>query len=442
MGNDKLTGIRDYIVKNSKFVFPVILIAAVAVTVSIALNVGSKNQEEKEPDIPVAVTPVPDIAEVEPEEPASKEVPLTANENEAIYTLVANYYNAMSWGDSVTMTALYDEVPENDLLRYEEMSKYLDRIAAMDVYTKPGLTEGTTVVYVYYRLCFQNHEEEIPGWQTFYVCEDGQGGLYIRNEDNFTEEEKEYVVAVSAQDDVVELNNRVAVEYNELVTANPEILAYMGELGKQVNATIGVRLAEQNAPTEAGGENPAEGQSSPEQNPAEGQSSPEQTPEEGQESPEQNEAASVPEQTEGLPAQEPEAPAESGSQYASATTTVNVRSSDSEQADKLGKVVSGTKVQVQEVRVNGWTKIVFEGKDGYIKSEYLQMEESGEGQQTIGTVTAVENVRVRAGASEDAEQIGLLAGGESVELIANENGWCKVKYDGKVGYVKADYVTQ
>ena len=150
----------------------------------------------------------------------------------------------------------------------------------------------------------------------------------------------------------------------------------------------------------------------------------------------------MPEQTEGLPAQEPEAPAESGSQYASATTTVNVRSSDSEQADKLGKVVSGTKVQVQEVRVNGWTKIVFEGKDGYIKSEYLQMEESGEGQQTIGTVTAVENVRVRAGASEDAEQIGLLAGGESVELIANENGWCKVKYDGKVGYVKADYVTQ
>ena len=40
MRNDKLTTIRDFIVKNSKFLFPVIVIAAVAVTVSIALNAG------------------------------------------------------------------------------------------------------------------------------------------------------------------------------------------------------------------------------------------------------------------------------------------------------------------------------------------------------------------------------------------------------------------
>jgi uncharacterized protein YgiM (DUF1202 family) len=80
-----------------------------------------------------------------------------------------------------------------------------------------------------------------------------------------------------------------------------------------------------------------------------------------------------------------------------------VRSSDSEQADKLGKVVGGTKVQVQEVRVNGWTKIVYEGGDGYIKSEYLQMEESAEGLETIGTVTANTNINVRSAASEEAE---------------------------------------
>ena len=140
--------------------------------------------------------------------------------------------------------------------------------------------------------------------------------------------------------------------------------------------------------------------------------------------------------------QQPETPAEIGPRYATATTTVNVRSSDSEQADKLGKVPGGTKVQVQEVRVNGWSKIVFEGGEGYIKSEYLHMEESADGQQVIGTVTANENVRVRAAASEDAEQLGLMVGGDSLELLANENGWCKVIYDGKVGYVKADFVTQ
>ena len=35
-----------------------------------------------------------------------------------------------------------------------------------------------------------------------------------------------------------------------------------------------------------------------------------------------------------------------------------------------------------------------------------------------------------------------MVGGDSLELLANENGWCKVIYDGKVGYVKADFVTQ
>ena len=140
--------------------------------------------------------------------------------------------------------------------------------------------------------------------------------------------------------------------------------------------------------------------------------------------------------------QQPETPVDAGPQYATATTTVNVRSSDSERADKLGKVTNGTRVQVQEVRVNGWTKIVFEGKDGYIKSEYLQLEESAAGFETIGTVTATTNINVRSAASETAERLGVLAGGSTLDLIANENGWCKVKYNGQVGYVKSDYVTQ
>ena len=44
----------------------------------------------------------------------------------------------------------------------------------------------------------------------------------------------------------------------------------------------------------------------------------------------------------------------------------------SEQADKLGKVEKGTRLQVQEVGANGWTKVFFEGRDGYIKSDYLK----------------------------------------------------------------------
>ena len=447
MRKDNLTTIRDYIIKNSRFLFPVILIAVVALTVSFALNAGNKKDAGETQESVEESSVEPDVQrlqeEATPEPPAPEEAALIVNEDEGIRALITQYYNAMASGDSAAMAAVYDEISDNDLLRYEETAKYLSSIPAMDIYTKPGLEQGNTVVYVYYRLCFLNHEEqEIPGWQTFYVCDNGQGGLYIKNELNFTEEEKEYIVAVSAQDDVVEFNNRVSVEYNDLATEHPELLTYMGELGKQINATIGVRLAEQNAAAgnPEGGEQPAEGE------PAEGEQPTEGEPAEGAQPAEGEPAGGEPQEgdaPEGGDSQaQPEAPAELGPRYATATTTVNVRSSDSEQADKLGKVAGGDKVQVQEVRVNGWSKIVFEGGDGYIKSEYLHMEESVEGQQVIGTVTANENVRIRAAAAEDAAQLGLMVGGDSLELLANENRWCNVIYECNVGYVKADYVTQ
>lgn len=431
MGKDKLSAVRDYIVKNSKFLFPVILIAVVAITVSIALNMSHSGDSGDTPDpladiTPVSVSPEPEAtAEPEPSEP--QDVALASNEDEAIQTIVNSYYTAMSSGDSAAMAALYDEVSENDLLRYEEMAKYLEKITVSEIYTKPGLAEGITVVYVAYGLCFENHEEEVPGWQTFYVCRNEQGALYIKNEKNFTEEEKEYVVKISAQDDVVELNNRVSVAFNELMEGNQELLKYMAEFEKQVNATVGIRMAEQNTSTESSQE-----ESAPEEGEAAQGSGESQAPE-GEEAP-----------AEGTepPAEESQAPADAVTQYATATTTVNVRSSDSEQADKLGKVPGGEKVEVKEVRVNGWTKIVFEGGDGYIKSEFLQMEESASGQEVVGTVTAKENVKIRAAASEDAEQLGLMVGGDSLELLGTENGWCKVRFDGKVGYVKSDYVTQ
>ena len=40
MQNDKLRAIRDFIVKRGKFLFPVVIVAAAAVTVTVALNVG------------------------------------------------------------------------------------------------------------------------------------------------------------------------------------------------------------------------------------------------------------------------------------------------------------------------------------------------------------------------------------------------------------------
>ena len=133
-----------------------------------------------------------------PEEtPAPMEIPLAVNEDAGIQAIVTSYYDAMVSGDSASMAALYDNLSENELLRCEEVAKYLEYVSGIEVYSRPGPVDGATLVYVYYRVCFQNHAEEIPGWQMFYVCDNGQGGLYIKDEKNFTDDEKEYVKVIS-----------------------------------------------------------------------------------------------------------------------------------------------------------------------------------------------------------------------------------------------------
>ena len=415
---DKMSLLGNYILKHCKIVFPVILTAAVAITVVFAL--GMRNGGEEVPQ-EISGEPVSVASTEESTSSAVSEVvPLLANDGGELYSLVATYYNAMALGDTETILSIYDSLPENTLLKIEETAKYIDHYSTLEIYTKDGMTADCTVVYVFYRLIFQNHEEEFPGYETLYVCRNDQGQLYIKNEDNFTPEEKEYITTVTHQDDVVEFNNRVNTEYNDLITEKPELFRYLSELDNQISVEVGVRVAQNEAQAAADAQQTAnpENPENPE-NPAPAG--------EGGENPAPP-ADSVPEV--------------SGPQYATATTTVNVRSSDSEQADKLGKVAGGETVQVQEVRLNGWTKIVYDGSDGYIKSEFLQMQESAAGAEVIGTVTASTNINVRASASETADRLGVLAGGESVELLENLDGWCKIKYSGQIGYVKSDYVQQ
>lgn len=423
MWKEKIDAIRDFLVKHSKYAFPIIVVAAVAVTVAVALNAGNEENIPTEEGTSTSSSVAPMEVALEPVE---TDVPLVLNEDGAISTLILTYYNALALGDSETLNSVCDVISEKDMLHYLEMAKYIEFYPNIEIYTKPGLEEGSTIAYVYYKVTFANQPEEIPGYKAHFICTNEQGELYMKRSDN-SEEVNEYIMTVSAQDDLVEFNNRINVEYNELIAAHPEILEYLKELDSQVSTAVGVALAQQEAQTgqeTQEGDTPGEGEA---QNPVEGG---EQNPVEGEQQP-----------TEQPPAEQQ--PQENIPQYATATTTVNVRSSDSQQADKLGKVAGGEKVQVLQQRVNGWTKILFEGKEGFIKSEYLQMIESAEsaaGTEVIGTITAIKNVNVRTSANENSEKLGVLVGGDSAELIANENGWCKIKYDGKIGYVKADYV--
>ena len=402
MWKEKIHSIGNYIIKHNKVVLPAVVVVAVAITVSVSLSLSNRHKEaQQEAEIASAASETAT-------ETATEDVPLVANEEGAIYTLIATYYNAMATGDEETLRSVCDEISDKDMYRYVELSQYIDYYPTLEIYTKTGPEEGSVIAYVYYKISFVGHEEEVPGYQALYICTNDQGGLYIKRGEN-SEEVNEYIKTVSTQDDVVEFNNKITVEYNELMVDHPEVLQYISELDSQVSIAVGEKLANQVA-----GETQV-AEAGTEEGSTDGQDT----------------------QTENGEQQEAE---DQGPQYVTTTTTVNVRSSDSEQADKLGKVSGGTKLQVLEQRPNGWTKVDYEGKEGYIKTEFLQLAESAVGTETIGTVTATTNINVRASASETADRLGVLSGGDSAELVGTEGDWSKIKYNGQIGYVKSEYV--
>ena len=402
MWKEKIHSIGNYIIKHNKVVLPAVVVVAVAITVSVSLSLSNRHKEaQQEAEIASAASETAT-------ETATEEVPLVANEEGAIYTLIATYYNAMATGDEETLRSVCDEISDKDMYRYVELSQYIDYYPTLEIYTKTGPEEGSVIAYVYYKISFVGHEEEVPGYQALYICTNDQGGLYIKRGEN-SEEVNEYIKTVSTQDDVVEFNNKITVEYNELMVDHPEVLQYISELDSQVSIAVGEKLANQVA-----GETQV-AEAGTEEGSTDGQDT----------------------QTENGEQQEAD---DQGPQYVTTTTTVNVRSSDSEQADKLGKVSGGTKLQVLEQRPNGWTKVDYEGKEGYIKTEFLQLAESAAGAESIGTVTATTNINVRASASETADRLGVLSGGDSAELVGTEGDWSKIRYNGQIGYVKSEYV--
>lgn len=405
MIKDRWRAVQDFVVRNSKLVFPVILIVAVAATVTLALRAG--DDEQLDPSLSISEelseeasqTPAPDAEPVD--------TAMERNTDGDLYSLIATYYNAYATGDVDTIKSISSHVEDTEEIRIPEMAKYVESYPLIEIYTKPGPKENSCLAYVYFHMTVKGFEEEVPGMATFYVCTGEDGSLYLNTDEVVPDAELEYIREMNLQDDVVALVNRTGVECNEIFLNNADLFYYVQEVSADVKKTTGEVLAAQNSGT-VGELNEPEGDGGA----AEG----------GQED-EQPEEPVIPQPTSGT-----------------AVTTVNVRASDSEQAEKVGKVTGGTEVPIVEQQLNGWTHILYQGKDGYIKSEYLRVAETVDSSQVIGQVTATTNINVRMAPSQDAAKLGILIGGDKLDLLEKADGWCKVIYDGQVGYVKEEYV--
>ncbi len=339
--------------------------------------------------------------------------PLTETTDEAILNLVQTYYKALEVGDSATVESVKSEVTEEEKIRLETKAQDIEYIDNIKVYTRPGMTEGTYIVYIYSEMKFVGIETKAPGLATTYVSTREDGSLYI---DSIVDEQvMEYVKQVGSEQTIKDFFNQVATDYTNALEADEQLKNYLESMNQKLDDAVAAR--QQAAQETANAEQPAQ-----------------------------------------------EAMSTQVNETVTATTKVNVRASDSENADRIGQVEAGTTLTRYETRDNGWSKIDYNGQEGYIKSEFLQAagtneapadqtadtqsEESTEPEQTAetteqatGKVTVKEAVRVRASASTDGEYLGSAYQGETYDLIMEQaDGWCKINYNGQTAYIKTEFV--
>ncbi len=416
----RLEELKEFITNNRKTVLPIVLVAALLITLGIGLLANRKKEEPEE----VEANAIGELAgtEVASEGIPVPDVPLELNAYPEVNELIMSYYKAMESGEIDNLAEIVSPLTESYEIRFREVAKHVEACPAVNIYTKPGPVEDSFVAYVYTEIQLVGYSEKtVPGMKSFYICKNDEGKYYINIEEEVDQEIADYIAAMSLQADVKDLNNKVTASFNELVAEDEA----MGDNYDKVTQSItkGVQEAMQ-------AKNEAENEEQP---------------------------------TEDTQELQPAVVTPTG-KTVKATDVVNMRSSDSEIADKLGKAQIGDTFTVLEERANGWTKLTDGTQEFFIKSEYLETvseggaaEETGEApaentpQETpaevnlslgsSGYVTAKTTVNIRKSASETADKLGVVYQGEKLELVMNQaDGWCKVKYKGQTAYVKSEFM--
>ena len=131
--------------------------------------------------------------------------------------------------------------------------------------------------------------------------------------------------------------------------------------------------------------------------------------------------------------------------YGAGTVTgddLRLRAEPSTSASVLDTLASGTRVIVLEDAKDGWYKVSYQNKTGYLSASYLEVSTQAEADLGNGKVTTEgSTLNVRSGPGTDYGKVTSLYNGAVVKITGIDNGWYKIEHAGKTGYVSSDYLT-
>ncbi|MFL0505308.1 SH3 domain-containing protein, partial [Ureibacillus sp. 179-F W5.1 NHS] len=119
------------------------------------------------------------------------------------------------------------------------------------------------------------------------------------------------------------------------------------------------------------------------------------------------------------------------------TANLNLRSTNSTKGKILLTIPKGKAVNYIS-KSGTWYKVSYNGKTGWVSSEYIKITNSVATTKTTYTTTA--NLNLRSTNSTKGSILLTIPKGKAVNYISKSGDWYKVTYNGKTGWVSSEYI--
>lgn len=354
--------------------------------------------------------------------------PFEVDQVKGMNELITNYYDAYAQGDLEKIQTYATPVTANEQSFIAMFSQYVERYEDITCYTKPGHEDGAYLVSVSLKMKFEGVDTPAPGLEFFYVRTNEEGDLYIDNlysSYNRLNAELETDATIQALINTFQNNSEVLALQAEVQQEYEDAMASDPLLAEMVNTTISDAYNSWAATLQPASDTEMA-----------------DTETDDTESVADNTTDDTTEEEQG------ETPA---GETVYTTATVNVRKEANTDSELVGQVYEGTAITRYEAGDDGWSKIDYNGTEAYIKSEFLSesQPEAEEGTADAGgieegtKVLLYNTVNVRSSMSETASKVGVAYAGEYVTVVMSyQEGWTKVNWNNKTGYIKTELLEQ
>jgi cell wall-associated NlpC family hydrolase len=121
-------------------------------------------------------------------------------------------------------------------------------------------------------------------------------------------------------------------------------------------------------------------------------------------------------------------------------SSLNVRAEPSTTGSITATIPKDSTVVILDITNDSWYHVNYNGTEGYTASMYISGVETAKNFTASGALTGGD-IRMRSAPSTSGSVLGTYPSGTIMSIIGINNGWYKVQYDGKTGYIRSDFIT-